>query len=213
MAKGNANSSPGCPAAAAPPPASPLSASSGLQPPHARPASSSSQPRPSSLTPPDRVGQAPEPNSEPRVEQLVGQPLTVCPSALVPLLLLHPPSVDPVQPNANHKSSVPEQEQWEGEGLADCNKTVASDIRPTAEKAVRNIIPEKDPNTPVPAATECKDGTESEASVEIVEPLNQEVINVDDWDSEELVVIEPQESISRDWSSAGNETSRQKEDR
>lgn len=146
------------------------------------------------------------------MEQLVGQPLPMCPSVLIPLQL-PPPSVNPVQLNPNHKSSVPEQEQLEGEGLGDRYKTVTSNIRPAVEKAIPSIIPEKDQKTPVPVATEYNDGTESDASVEIVEPSNQRVINVDDWDGEELMVMEPQGSISRGRSSAGTETSQQKEER
>lgn len=97
--------------------------------------------------------------------------------------------------------------------MGDRYKAVTSNIRPAVEKAIPSIIPEKDQKTPVPVATEYNDGTESDASVEIVEPSNQRVINVDDWDGEELMVMEPQGSISRGRSSAGTETSQHKEER
>lgn len=239
MAKGNASCPTGCPAAAAQPLVSPLSAScafaasSGLQPPHAQPTSSTSRPHPSSLTLPDRVGQTPElpSNSDPQVDQLVGQPLPMFPSTLIPQLLPPtPPSVNPaplgsflqqVTPHcsssvseAPHKSSVPEREQLKGEGLTDCNQTVMSNIRPTVEKPIPINVTEKDQNTSASVATEYTDGKESDASVEIVEPSNQKVINVDDSDREELIEIEPpQESISRESSTAGTKTSQQNEER
>lgn len=97
--------------------------------------------------------------------------------------------------------------------MGHCRRTVTSNIRPAVEKAIPSNIPEKDQKAPVPVATEYHDGTESNASVDIVEASNRKVINVDDWDREELMVMEPQGSISRGRSSAGTETSQQKEER
>lgn len=101
-----------------------------------------------------------------------------------------------------------------GEGLTDCDKTVMSNIRPTVEKPIPINDTEKDENSSAPVATEYTDGKESDASVEIVEPSNQKVINVDDSDREELIEIEPpRESISRESSTAGAKTSQQNEER
>lgn len=216
MAEGNASSSAGRPAA----PVSPLAAScafaasSGLQPPHAHPASSASQPHPSSLPLPDRVGQTPErpSNADPQVEQLVGQPLPMFPSTLIPPLLLPtPPFVNPAPlgsflqqatphcsssvSEATCKSPVPEEEQVKEEALTDCDKPVMSNT-------ISINVTEKDLEPSASVATEYNDGKESAASVETVEPSKQKVVN--DWDREELIVMEPpQESISRDSSTAG----------
>lgn len=231
MAKGKASSATGCPAAAAQPPLSPLSAScaiaasSGLQPPHAQPTSSTSQPSPSSLPLPDGVGQTPKlaSDSDPRVELLVGQPLPMFPSTLIPPLLLPtPPSENPAPldsfsqqtPRCSSSASAPGQEQLEGEGLTDCHKTVMSNARPTVEKPFPINVTEEDQNTSACVATEYNDGMESDASVEIVEPSSQRVMNLSDSDRGELIVIEPsRESISRESSTAGMKMSQQKEER
>lgn len=192
---------------------------SGLQPPRAHPTPSTSQPHPSSLTLPDRVGQTPQllSNSDPQVEQLVGQPLPMFPPNLIPPLLLPaPPSLNPAPlasflqkatphgsvsvSEATRKSSVPEQEQLkveEEEGLTDCDKTAMSNIRPTVEKPIPMNVSEKDQKSPASVATEHSDGKESAASAEVAEPPNQKVINVDESDREEPIVIEaPQASVS-----------------
>lgn len=70
-------------------------------------------------------------------------------------------------------------------------------------------VSEKDQNTSASVAADYNYGNESDGSVEIVEPLKQEVIDVDDSDKEELGVTEP----SRQSSAACTQTSLQKEDR
>lgn len=103
---------------------------------------------------------------------------------------------------ATRASSVPEQERLCGEVLPDRDQTVMSNIRPPAEKGVAVNVTEKDQNTSV--ATRNSDGKESDASVEVVEPPIQTVINLDDSDTEELVVVEPPRgSISRESSTGG----------
>uniref|UniRef100_H3CDE2 C2H2-type domain-containing protein n=1 Tax=Tetraodon nigroviridis TaxID=99883 RepID=H3CDE2_TETNG len=226
---GGSSSSTGCPAAAAQPQVSPLSASSGLQPPHAHPTPFTSQPHPShpSTTLPDRLAQTPElpSESEPRVGPFVGQPLPMFPSTLIPPLLLLLPAPPPPPQNpaplgsflqqatprcsssvseATRASSVPEQERLCGEVLPDRDQTVMSNIRPPTEKGVAVNVTEKDQNTSASVATRNSDGKESDASVEVVEPPIQTVINLDDSDTEELVVVEPPRgSISRESSTGG----------
>lgn len=83
------------------------------------------------------------------------------------------------------------------EALTDCDKPVMSNT-------ISINVTEKDLDPSASVATEYNDGKESAASVETVEPSKQKVVNVDDWDREELIVMEPpQESISRDSSTAG----------
>ncbi|CAF91116.1 unnamed protein product [Tetraodon nigroviridis] len=183
LMQGGSSSSTGCPAAAAQPQVSPLSASSGLQPPHAHPTPFTSQPHPShpSTTLPDRLAQTPElpSESEPRVGPFVVS-------------------------EATRASSVPEQERLCGEVLPDRDQTVMSNIRPPTEKGVAVNVTEKDQNTSASVATRNSDGKESDASVEVVEPPIQTVINLDDSDTEELVVVEPPRgSISRESSTGG----------
>lgn len=85
-------------------------------------------------------------------------------------------------------SFVPDQEQSKVEVLTGCSKTVASNIGQTVEKHQ---------NTSATVATHYNDGNESDGSVEIVEPSNQEVISVEDSDVEQPGVKEPpQESSS-----------------
>lgn len=151
------------------------------------------------------------------------------PTLIPPLLLPKPPCVDPAPlgsflpqatvhcspsvTEATRKSFVPEQEQLKGEELTDCGETAMSNIRPTVEKPIPLNVTKKDQNTSASVATEDNDGKESDASVEIVEPRNQKVINVDSSDREELIVVEPpQESISRESSATGTKTSQQNEE-
>lgn len=105
-------------------------------------------------------------------------------------------------------SSVPDQERPKVEVLTGCSKTVASDIGQTVKKPVTVNVSEKHQNTSAPVATHYNDGNESDDSVEIVEPSNQEVINVDDSDVERPGVMEP----PRESSSTGTQTLPQNKD-
>lgn len=99
-------------------------------------------------------------------------------------------------------SSMPDQEQSEVEVLTGCSETMASNIGQTVKKPVTVNVSEKHQNTSAAVATHYNDGNESDGSVEIVEPSNQEVINVDDSDGERPGVTEP----PRESSSTGTQT-------
>lgn len=99
-------------------------------------------------------------------------------------------------------SSVPDQERLKVEVLTGCSKTVASDIGQTVKRPVTVNVSEKHQNTSVTVAMLNNDGNESDGSVEIVEPSNQEVIDVDDSDMERPGVTEP----PRESSSTGTQT-------
>lgn len=88
------------------------------------------------------------------------------------------------------------------EVLTGRSKTVASNIGQTVKKPVTVNVSEKHPNTSATVATHSNDGNESDGSVEIVDPSNQKVINVDDSDVEQPGVTEP----PREWSSTGTQT-------
>lgn len=173
--------------------------------------------------PPDLSSKS-ESKSDPRVEQLVGQPLPTFPPTLIPPLLLCPapssanpaplgsflqqatPHCSSSASEATRTLSVPKQEQLkgEGEGLPVYDQTVMSHIRPTVEKPTPVNVTAKDQNPSASVAAENHDGDESDASVEVVEAPKQTVINIDDSDGEELIVLEPpQESISGESSTAG----------
>lgn len=86
---------------------------------------------------------------------------------------------------------------------------MVSNIGQTEEKPIPVNVSEKDQNTSASVATDYDYGNESDGSVEIVEPLKQEVIDVDESDKEELGVTEPPQESS----AACTQTSLQKEDR
>lgn len=104
-------------------------------------------------------------------------------------------------------SSVPDQERSKVEALTGCSKTVASNIGQTVKKPVTVNVSEKQ-NTSATVATHYNDGNESDGSVKIVEPSNQEVISVDDSDVEQPGVTEPPQESS----STGTQTLPQNEE-
>ncbi|XP_056872114.1 zinc finger protein 106 isoform X1 [Takifugu flavidus] len=93
-------------------------------------------------------------------------------------------------------SSAPDQERSKVEVLTGCSKTVASNVGQTVKKPVTVNVSEKHQNTSATVATHYNDGNESDGSVEIVEPSNQEVISVDDSDVEQPGVTEPPQGSS-----------------
>lgn len=174
----------------------------------------------------------------------MNQPVPLFPSDLFPSLLLTSPRLaaptasvsSPKQlkaecstsVNASPESPARQQEQVTREGLKDCVKTVrlvreeadsdseGGNTGPAAEKPVSAFVPERDQNASA-AATGDDGGDESDDSVEMMEPSNLMVINIDESDIEETVSNvpvhqePPQKSVSVEFSSASTQTSQQNE--
>ncbi|TWW68702.1 Zinc finger protein 106 [Takifugu flavidus] len=101
----------------------------------------------------------------------------------------HFPQANPIRPRRLRERSKVEV-------LTGCSKTVASNVGQTVKKPVTVNVSEKHQNTSATVATHYNDGNESDGSVEIVEPSNQEVISVDDSDVEQPGVTEPPQGSS-----------------
>ncbi len=95
-------------------------------------------------------------------------------------------------------------------------KLVVMSHSPAAEKNVSASVPESEQNA---AASESDDGgNESDDSVEVMEPSNPVVIDINESDNEEAVSTvplqqePPQKSVNVEFSSAGTQTFQQPED-
>lgn len=87
---------------------------------------------------------------------------------------------------------------------------------PAAEKPSSIFVPERDQNASA-SALDDDGGSESDDSVEMMEPSNLVVIDIDESDNEEAISNvpvhqePPQKSVSVEFSSAGTQTSQQNE--
>lgn len=164
----------------------------------------------------------------------VNQPVSLFPPDLLPPLLLTLPSLaapttqttsvssvkklkseDPI--SASPPVSAQQQEQVTREESVktvsavmeeDDSDSEGENIRPAVEKPVSTVVPERNQNA---ASTDNDDeGDKSDDSVQMVGPSNQEVIAIDDSDTEETFSIIPQEpppeSASVELSSVSTQT-------
>lgn len=150
----------------------------------------------------------------------VNQPVSLFPPDLLPPLLLTLPSLAAPTTPTTPTTSVSSVKNLKSEGSTSASppvsaqqheqvtreesvKTVSAvveeddrdsegeNIRPAVEKPVSTVVPERNQNA---ASTDDDDeGDESDDLVQMVGPSNQEVIAIDDSDTEETVSIIPQE--------------------
>lgn len=95
------------------------------------------------------------------------------------------------------------------EADSDSEEETGGNLGPTTEKPVSTLVPESEAQNA---------GNESDDSVEMVEPSNLEIIDIDESDNEETVSIvpvqrePPQKSVSVEFSAVSTQTLQQKED-
>ncbi|XP_073348470.1 zinc finger protein 106 [Pagrus major] len=213
--------------------------------PSTNPASSINQPHPTPLALPTMpVKQEPQTVScNPDTSQVpVNQPVTLFPHALLPSLLLTSShlaaptttvtslkqlkTISSLSVSPSPESSVRQQEQVTRERFKDSVTTVKlardeadsdSEEEPTTEKPVSTLVPERDQNA-FAAAQKDGAGNESDDSVEMMEPYNLEIIDIDESDNEETVSNvpvqrePPQKSVSVEFNAMSTQTLQQNED-
>ncbi|KAM8726084.1 zinc finger protein 106 isoform 3-T3 [Acanthopagrus schlegelii] len=172
----------------------------------------------------------------------VNQPVTLFPHDLLPSLLLTSShlaapttpvsslnqlkTISSLSASPSPESSVRQQEQvtrerWKDsltkvrlagdEADSDSEEETGGNLGPTTEKPVSTLVPESE-------AQNDGAGNESDDSVEMVEPSNLEIIDIDESDNEETVSIvpvqrePPQKSVSVEFSAVSTQTLQQKED-
>ncbi|XP_044025924.1 zinc finger protein 106 [Siniperca chuatsi] len=231
-------------AAAVQPRLSPLPSSSAFpisssqQSPPTNPASSIGQPHLTPLAMPkmpvkQEICQRPTVSCNPDTPQVpVSQAVPLFPSDFLPSLLVTSPCLaapttavaslkqlktacsTSANTNPSPESSARQQEQMTREGLKDCVKTGRS----AREEAESDSEEETGGNLgKQPAAEKLDGGNESDDSVEMMEPSNLVVIDIDESDNEETVSnvpvhqVPPQKSVSVEFSSASTQTFQQNE--
>ncbi|XP_029984028.1 uncharacterized protein znf106b isoform X2 [Sphaeramia orbicularis] len=144
------------------------------------------------------------------------QLMPMVPSAPTPAAPIPPAKQLPAECTA--PANVPPSVESSVSKVIESGETQTEDKNGPERAAETSVSTDKNRSTP---ASDEDTGNESDNSVELMEPSNQEVINIDESDNEgsaeaaQNVPVQqelPQNSVSVDFSSAGTQTSQQKED-